>query len=178
MQADVELLIHPYCFEQDRSILHLLISELQTGSWTRFRAAVAFARTSGNYRELLEAMVAFSERGGSIDLTFGADTFAGETSGSEYEALEKLLATLNDRENVRLFLYHERGLTFHPKVFLFANEGDQRALVIVGSSNWSSGGFGRNVEVNAVIRLQLGDKDAARTYSELNGCFDTFWTEP
>ena len=176
MKANVELLIQPYSVINSRSLIHLLIKELLSNDWNCFRAAVAFARSSGNYEDLLRAMKEFANQGGKIDLTFGADRFSGE-SGSDYDAIKELLITLNQEPTARLFLYHEPNRTFHPKLYLFANEDKKRALLIVGSSNWSKGGFWDNIEVNVVIDLDLADSEQNQCYHEVQNCIDKFWVE-
>lgn len=116
MLADIELLILPYSAVSQRSVLHILIEELSNPDWTRFQAAVAFAKATGNFPDLLSAMQSFAKRGGRIDLTFGADGFSGETRGSDYQAVDGVLAAIGDEPTVSVHLYHELGRTFHPKV--------------------------------------------------------------
>lgn len=177
MLADVEILTLPYDVPAGRSLLHRLIEELGNPDWTLFRAAVAFARSSGNYMELLDALRQFAERGGRVELTFGADTFSGEQQGSDYEAIAGLLNVLDTHETADVHLYHERGRTFHPKIYLFANQETQRALVIIGSSNWSEGGLVRNVEVDVLLHLDLGNADQLACFDRMNELFDLYWRE-
>ena len=176
MNTNIELLIQPYSVQDNRSLIHLLVKELSCNKWTCFRAAVAFARTSGNYDAALQAMLQFARNGGRIDLTFGADRFSGE-SGSDYEAIKDLMDALGKEPNVRLFLYHEPGRTFHPKIYLFANEDEGCALLVIGSSNWSAGGFWKNIEVNVIIHLDLREEEHNRCYKEIQDCFEHYWTE-
>ena len=157
-------------------MLARLTAELNGGRWTRFRAAVAFARSSGNDGELIEALKSFSESGGVIGLTFGADTFAGETKGSDYEAVERVLTSVAP-ETTRVHLYHEQGRTFHPKVYLFDNSEKQQALLIVGSSNWGEGGLVTNVEANVAVHLDLSKSSHADLYAKVDDCFEVYWSE-
>lgn len=177
MIVDTEILVLPYAGEQQQTVLHLLVGELKSGKWKTFAAAVAFAKASGNYQELLDALLEFDKSGGTIELTFGADTFGAEARGSEYQAIETLTTTLAKGKNTKLFLYHEESRTFHPKLYLFANEDERRALVIVGSSNWSAGGFHDNIEVNVVMRLDLSRADHRASYQALRDYFTTYWQE-
>ena len=55
-----ELLLFPYDAAESKSLFHRLIAELSSGGWARLRAAVAFARVSGNSIELLDALVDFA----------------------------------------------------------------------------------------------------------------------
>lgn len=177
MEAEVDFVILPYASAEGKSLLHLLIEELNGSSWTHFRAGVAFAKAGGNYEELFAAMSGFVARGGSIDLTFGADTFSNESRGSDYLAIEELVAHFDCEERVRISLYHEKGRTFHPKVYMFVNEAQKKALVFVGSSNWSSGGFCQNIEANVALKLDLTKKDHLDCYTKLKQCFDQYWSE-
>src|SRR5258707_15566279 len=149
MKTNVELIFLPYEEERQATMVDVLIRELKDAKWTSFTAAVAFARSSGNAAELLDALTAFAKRGGAIEMTFGANTFA-EGEGSDGEAIEGLLKELADYPNAKLYLYNEPTRTFHPKLYLFANPSE--AALIIGSSNWSQGGLQRNVEVNVVLR--------------------------
>ncbi|MDX1944231.1 MAG: phospholipase D family protein [Pirellulaceae bacterium] len=175
MLADVEFLILPYASAEGRSLLHVLISEFGKPDWTHFRAAVAFAKASGSYVELFDAMRGFAQRGSRIDLTFGADKFSGDGSGSEYVAVQEVLARLGSEPTVHVYLYHENGRTFHPKIYLFSN--DDRALVIVGSSNWTSGGFHNNIEANVILRLDLRTPAHRKCFDDIRNCCDNYWVE-
>src|SRR6266566_618056 len=107
MKTDVELIFLPYGEQTKSTMVDVLIRELMDVKWTSFTAAVAFARRSGNIPELVDALASFAERGGAIEMTFGANTFA-EGEGSDYEAIETLLKELSDYPNVKLCLYNER----------------------------------------------------------------------
>ena len=118
MNSDANLLILPYSAVEGPSLLHILIEQFQSKHWTHFRAAIAFARTTGNFENLLKAMKDFAGRGNNIDITFGANRFGGEAQGSSFEAIEVLLKYFKKNENVKLYLYFEKGRTFHPKIYL------------------------------------------------------------
>ena len=177
MQAKVEVILLPYDSANGQSMLARLIDELSSGSWTRFRAAVAFARASGNDTRLLQALKSFSDGGGEIRLTFGADTFAGDAKGSDYEAIEEILSSL-DPQSDDVHLYHGRQHTFHPKVYLFDDCQEQQALLIIGSSNWSGGGLVTNVEANIAVHLDLSDESHAGIYNRMADCLAMYWSEP
>lgn len=154
------------------------MAELREGGWSEFRGAIAFASASGNFPDLIDAIHDFAlENGRRVTLTFGADVFGKQGRGSDYGAIRLILEQLQDRENVGVHLYHERGRTFHPKLYLFANREEQRAVLFVGSSNWSEGGFIRNVEANVVVRLDLTDPEQAACLDQLEDHFDRYWTE-
>lgn len=177
MYTDVELFVFPYdALNGSRSLLHLLIDELGKDDWSHFQAAVAFAKSSGNFPALLDALLTFAAKGKMIDITFGADRFSGESKGSDYEAVEEVLAKLKDQPTANVYLYHEVGRTFHPKVYLFSNTSTQRALVFIGSANWSEGGFGQNVEANVLLRLDLSKADHKACFDKIRTHFDQHWT--
>lgn len=176
MANDKELLLLPYDSAQGSSLISRLIDELESGAWTRFRVAVAFARATGNAKELVAALLGFAARGGQVQLTFGADTF-GPDAGTDLQAIELLTSALGAFQSAEVFLYHEPGRTFHPKVYLFDNETAGRALLIVGSSNWSRQGLGENVEANVVLHLALTCDGDAAVYEAITNCFEVYWTE-
>lgn len=177
MLADTEFIILPYASQRGRSILHRLAEELSSGEWDMFHGAVAFAKQSGNDRRLLDALAAFAERGGSISLTIGADVFGPTSRGTEYAAVETLLETFKPFPEAKLYLYHEGRRTFHPKLYLFSREAAGRALVIVGSSNWTEGGLAENVEANVSVRFDLNQKDHRIEFDEIKGILERYWTE-
>lgn len=177
MEAEIEVIVLPYDSTKGGSMLARLIAELNSGVWTRFRAAVAFARSSGNDVNLVDALQNFASGGGVISLTFGADTFAGNAKGSDYDAIDEILNSLNS-ESANVYLYHEQSRTFHPKVYLFDNSDKQRALLIVGSSNWGEGGLVTNVEANIAVHLDLSKSSHEQIYAQIVECFVEFWSEP
>lgn len=175
MLADIKLIVLPYATLNGKSLLDILIKEFNKKSWTQFRAAIAFIKQRGIYDELLDSMIGFVKRGNSIEMTFGADTFNGDVKGSEYKAIEKLFNTIGQFEKVKLFLYHEKSRTFHPKLYVFSNE--KRALLIIGSSNWGPGGLRNNVELNVKINLNLSKRDQIKCYNEILRYFNNYWQE-
>lgn len=177
MLADTEFIILPYASSEQQSILHILVNELNTGNWDSFLGAVAFAKQSGNDATLLDALTTFAEQGGAISLTVGADVFGASSRGSEYQAVETLLEKLEPYPTAKLYLYHEPRRTFHPKLYLFCNEPEERALAIVGSSNWTEGGLAENVEANVLIRFDLSQADHRTEFEKLKRTFELFWTE-
>lgn len=176
-----EFILLPYSGQHDRTLLHVLLSELKSGHWSSFRAAVAFVKSSGNYPDLLEAIRAFAHEGNTVQLTFGADILSGDNRGSDYAAVQAILEVLKDEVSAQVHLYHERTKTsrrtFHPKVWLFANEQSEKALAIVGSSNWSRGGLVDNVEANVVLALDLSNGGDKAAYNELAFAFSNYWAE-
>jgi phosphatidylserine/phosphatidylglycerophosphate/cardiolipin synthase-like enzyme len=177
MNAETEVLILPYDVVDGVSVVKRLVTELQEGGWRRLRAAVHSAKYTGNFPALLDALVTFAGAGNAVELTFGADVFRAGAKGTDYAAIETLLARLDAFASVRLFLYHEAGRTFHPKLYLFDAEAQSKALLIIGSSNWTEGGFVSNVEVDVVVHLDLTDEEHRATYDRIVKCFADYWSE-
>ncbi len=177
MKTVSEVLIHPYGTDQGSTVLHVLIEEFSSSRWTLFAGAVHFAKLSGHYDSLIAAMRLFLEGGATLSVTFGADVFGADDAASDYSAIEMLLAEFEAYPEFKLFLYHEKGRTFHPKVYLFANEETDKALLIVGSSNWSEGGFANNVEVSVRLELDLAADDHRLVYDKLLSTIEQFWQE-
>lgn len=176
MQVDAELIVLPYDSQKNRSLAQRLVEELRSDSWNRLRAAVAFGKTSGSYEEILDALEDFCGRGGQLDITFSADRFGRNQYASDEAAVQALLDSVGHFAEARVHLYSESGnRTFHPKLYLFSNE--KEALLIVGSSNWSEGGFFNNVEVNVVMTMDLTDDETRNTYETLCEYFSRFWQE-
>jgi HKD family nuclease len=175
--ANVEFLVLPYDAADGNSLVDLLIRELESGGWQVFRAAVAFVRNSGNFPELVAALKSFASRGGEISLTFGADLFGGDAPASDYGAVEKLVSGLDGYPQASVNLYHEAHRTFHPKVYVFGNEEVGCALVIVGSSNWSTGGLLNNIEANLAVRLNFALPDHRKFYDDIVSYFTNYWSE-
>lgn len=177
INANIELLVLPYESAEGNSLLHRLITELASGHWTRFWCAIAFGRQSGNFPDLLGGLAAFVQGGGEASMTFGADMFSGRAKGTDYEAVEDLLRVLQASGGFKLHLYHERGRTFHPKVYLFDNLATESSVVVIGSSNWSDGGLVSNVEANVVVHLDLSQAEHRDFHEAIVAMFTSYWME-
>ena len=181
MLADIELLIlPPYRLNRQRTLIHILVKEFASNEWNQFCGAIAFAKQSGNSKSLIDAMRKFCEHGGRLEITFGAEIFGADASGSDYAAVHALLRTLDEYPNFCMYLYsnnRNKNRTFHPKLYLFSNEDKKKALLIVGSSNWSWGGFVNNVEANILVRFDLKKRQHATTVAEIRKHFSTYWRD-
>jgi HKD family nuclease len=175
--ASVEFLVLPYDSANGNSLVDLLARELTSQAWLSFRAAVAFVRSSGNFPTLVDALEAFAAKGGEIALTFGADLFSSDAPASDFAAVEALVRALEPFPLATVHLYHEPYRTFHPKLYVFANEVTGHALVLVGSSNWSAGGLLNNVEANVIVRLDFAQTGHRQLYDEVLHYFTAYWSE-
>jgi len=123
------------------------------------KAALALITRSGLHqveKELEQLLV----RGGEVQVLLGVDM------ATEPEAIEELLALEQhyaDRMAIRRFVT-ETMQTFHPKAWIFSFQSGP-AVAIVGSSNLTAGGLGRNYEANVRV-------DAARVVGEIEEFFD------
>lgn len=174
MNVDAELIVLPYEARQGRHLLDRLIDELESGRWSEFRAAVAFGSKTANFPGLINALEDFAAAGHTVTITFCARRFSGGTYATDFEAVETLVDIFEGHPNARVFLYGQPDITFHPKLYMFANNSSAR--LIVGSSNWSESGLVSNVEANVALTLDLDDDQARRTYDRVNDYFDRYWT--
>lgn len=173
MHGDAELIVLPYSAKNGQHLLDRLIEELESNCWTEFRAAVAFGSRSGNFPDLLDALREFAEAGNLITITFSAHQFGGGGYATDFEAVEELVDVFDPISTASIHLYREPGRPFHPKIYLFGNE--DRALIIVGSSNWGEGGLVNNVEANLALSLNLEEEDNRREYNTLVEYFERYW---
>ena len=114
----------PYDSVAGNSFANRLIDHLSSGQWTRFSVAVAFARNSGNFVELIASLNHFAHQGNKVRMTFGADVFNGTDSGSDFSAIEGLVKTLDGTPDGELWLHSSSSSVFHPKIYIFSNAHD------------------------------------------------------
>lgn len=176
-KANIDIQILPYPSNTNSSLAHMIIEELEKGEWIKFEAAVAFIKRSGNFDGLLNAIEDFAKIGNEVELIFGVSSFGKLETGTELEAVEQLVNEFEEFEGIDISIYHEPGRTFHPKVYLFSNEVEQRAKAIIGSSNWTLGGFCENVEANVIIELDLEYPSNNDLYMYIRSIFDNYWKE-
>ena len=138
----------------------VLISLLDSGRYSRFRLAVAFARSSG-VLELGDAFERFRSAGGIIEAYVGVDM-----AGTSYEALCALLQLVD----VLSFVHATSPQTFHSKVYCF--ESKDEANVIIGSANLTGGGLWRNVETSATMELNLSNANDLTLLSSVDKLFE------
>ena len=177
MLTDTQIIVLPYSSTEGNSILEILIQELKSGNWKSFQAAVAFVKNSGMFDDFMGAIKHFVDSDGKVSITCGADVFKGNESGSDYEAIKQLLQTIEDSDESNIYLYHEIGRTFHPKIYFFSNEEDQKAMLIIGSSNLTAGGLVNNVEANVIIEFDLSKEDHLTEFEKMNNYFNKYWIE-
>lgn len=146
-----------------------LNEQLLSNRWNIFYAAVAFAKKAG-VQMILNSLINFAKKG-KIRISIGIDH-----KGTSAEALTELLTTLPNSE---IWIFHNPNQhqrpTFHPKVYLFANQDE--ALLVVSSGNLTVGGFYTNYEASLSYLMDLKKIDDLNLY---NNVIDTLnkWADP
>lgn len=139
-----------------------IVKTLRSGKYSDFKVAVAYAKNSGISR-IYNELADFSNNGGKTSIIVGIDQ-----NNTSYQALVNLKTFA--KEN--LFIHHDKNfdITFHPKVYLFGNKEIEKA--IVGSSNFTAGGFFLNYEANIGITL-----DASTNAKNFQKQITDYWNE-
>lgn len=124
---------------------------LKSGLYSDFKCAVAYAKNSG-VSKIYDELIEFLSRGGKISVVAGIDQW-----NTSYQALINLKSIAKND----VFIHHDKNpyVTFHPKIYLFGNRKLEK--IIIGSSNFTAGGFFLNREANVDITLD-DSKDAKR----------------
>ncbi len=143
-----------------------LLSNFQNEEWVLFRASVAFVKNSG-VKHIYSLLSDFQWRGQS-KISVGIDN--GVTT---YEGLVNLLDAIGNDSEIWIF-HNENSSTFHPKVYLFANE--ENADLIVGSGNLTEGGLYTNYEAFLRVSLDLQSVEDKQKYDEIISYLD-YWTD-
>lgn len=135
-----------------------------SGSFDCFYFIVAFAKKSGVSR-IQEAMQSFKDNGGVIKGAIGIDS-----EGTSIQGL-RLLLQLTDE----VYIYHDKNpsRSFHPKIYIFEEEGEQ-AKVCIGSSNLTSGGLFTNYEIDVELIFNLADADDLQLFEEIKIIFEYY----
>lgn len=140
--ADVEALFSP----DGNALGARLVAELANPKWQSVGAAVAFIKLSG-LKYIGDGLAAFlTAHPGNVTITVGVDQ-----GGSSIEAVADLHAIVTGGGGRLLIAQNPQGRprpTFHPKMWLFAEDGDDRLLVL-GSGNLTGGGLHTNYEATS-----------------------------
>ena len=107
-------------------LLHELRTDLADLGFERLQMVVAYAK-SGPILRLQNDFSALRARGGRIEAIIGIDQ-----QGTSRQALELALSHFDET-----FITQERGITFHPKAYIFS--GSHKVRMYIGSSNLGSG---------------------------------------
>ena len=123
-----------------RRLLAELDSALDNKNFTSLRIIVAYAK-SGPLLRLESKINKWVSSGKKIEAIFGIDQ-----QGTSLEAL-----TFAYKAFSRAYVTQEKGITFHPKIYLF--EGSKIARAIIGSNNLTVGGTETNFESSVIIDI-------------------------
>lgn len=155
----------------ERTLGDMLKSALsgEMENYSSFQAAVAFVKRSG-VQHIQDELQAFIEQGGYVRMALGVDY-----QGTSLEGLSDLLTIVGGEGDV--FINHDQGwyVSFHPKLYLF--EGDNSALLIVGSGNLTEGGLYTNDEASLACVLDPSDADDQIVLGEVKTVLDTWCNE-
>lgn len=141
---------------------------LLSDEWSEFRAAVAFVKQSGAV-QISEELGAFSAANNLVKIVAGVDLL-----GTSEEGLRTLLKSVEPGGEVWIF-HNEGGPTFHPKVYVFSNEGT--AELLVGSGNLTESGLFRNYEAALLVRLDLTSSADRALYDDVISVLEG-WCSP
>ncbi|MGR3792768.1 phospholipase D-like domain-containing protein [Vannielia sp. SX4] len=138
-----------------RRLLDDLKSDLETADFNELRWLVAYAK-SGPLHRLAQRLEDWRKKGNKTRAIFGIDQ-----QGTSVEALELALSLCDE-----VFVTQERGITFHPKAYIFS--GTTRARLYLGSSNLTVGGTETNFEANMIVDATLpGDQQVLDEANEM-----------
>ena len=141
-----------------------ILNENLDGTWTHFRAAVAFIKKSGT-KHIVPALKNFA-RDRHVEIIAGIDHH-----GTSSEGLQDLLGAVSPKGKVIVFhnpIRHKH--TFHPKIYLFKSA--TQADVTIGSGNLTQGGLFENYEAALRIRLDLDNHDHATILQSIEDVLD------
>ncbi len=127
------------------------------------RAALALISLAG-WRIVEEDLGRLLGRGGELQLLLGTDMW---TDPDVIAALLALKDRYKTQVEVRRFDTGGRAI-FHPKTWIFSRRGGS-AVVLVGSSNTTTGGLGRNYEVNVRLNDAAVVAEFEQYFDELFG---------
>ncbi|RHA40990.1 phospholipase D-like domain-containing protein [Cellulomonas rhizosphaerae] len=123
------------------------------------RVAVAWAKRSGLAR-IESGIRTLRDRGGRLLVVVGISEGGGTRQGMEW------LMRLADE----VYVFHDSGRTFHPKVYLAS--GERTAMLLVGSQNLTLGGLAWNYEAALVCELDLAVPEDSALHSQVIDYFE------
>lgn len=132
----------------NRRLLDELKNDLDGDDFTDFRWIVAYAK-AGPLQRLKSRLEAWRQKGRKVRAILGIDQL-----GTSKEALELALSLCDE-----VYVTQEKGITFHPKAYIFL--GAARARIYVGSNNLTVGGTETNFEAAVIVDAALPADNAA-----------------
>ena len=90
-----------------------------------------------------------------------------------YQTDPEFIESFIGKENVK-FILHQSGGVFHPKVYLFeGRKGNWSCLI--GSANFTRGGFGENNEL--LVHIEKRDDSSGAIGLEIRRQIETYWDQ-
>jgi HKD family nuclease len=114
----------------------------------RLDCMVAFAKLSG-LKAIKGQIVVALENGLDARIAIGLSFYQ-----TEPKLLKALLQISETYGNLRLYVSNTQ-FTFHPKIYVFSN--DQGSDVLIGSANFTQGGFSSNFEASVLVSDPQGE---------------------
>src|SRR4051812_12610016 len=121
------------------------MAAVANGAYSELDIVSAWVKRSG-VNALRASLEALRWRGGRIRAVIGISQ-----GGTSMQGLHDLAELVDEA-----YVFHQRGRTFHPKVYRASSPAD--GLTLVGSHNFTAGGAGNNFEAGALGRLDLSDQ--------------------
>jgi HKD family nuclease len=141
----------------NRRLLDELKKDLGSKDFNDFRLIVAYAK-AGPLHRLKAKLEKWKSDGNTTKAIFGIDQ-----QGTSKEALELALSLCDE-----VYITQERGITFHPKIYIFSGVDKIRAFI--GSNNLTVGGTETNFEAAVIVNATLPSDDALK--AELDDLWD------
>jgi HKD family nuclease len=167
-EINMELIIHPFGDQTLGVYLKELLAD-ESGAFHTFQAAVAFAKISG-VQHIREELHEFVMRGSFVRMVIGIDLH-----GTSQEALSALMNAVGEGGEIWINHDETQFVSFHPKVYLF--EGEQSAILIIGSGNLTQGGLFTNDEASGVYSLDADNPADMETLAHIKSALDN-WCNP
>jgi HKD family nuclease len=145
------------------SVGSVLLESLSDTAFNEFKCISAFASLKGiiGISDAIENAKRHIKR---FDVVVGIDQ-----NGTSKEALEALLSL-----NIGASVYYTRSpIIFHPKVYMF--EGEEKARLIVGSSNITLKGLFQNVEASLRVDFTKPDEEGEELFKQVKSYLEPFF---
>jgi HKD family nuclease len=125
---------------------------------------VAYAKRSG-VQLLRPSLEGFIQRGGRIKAIVGIDQ-----KNTSIEALQDLRTICTE---IHVFHCEDFSQTFHTKLYFF-DDGNAQAELIIGSNNFTNGGFQRNTELSIGKRLHHTNSDEGQIIQNIDSIINSY----
>ena len=136
--------------------LNSIVTEFNTA--INVKMAVAFLKNSGLV--LLKPTIEVALKRG-VHIEFHCGLNFGTTEAS---ALQDILNLFEKYDHAKLYMvYTKSNQTFHPKLWIFNSK--KHTSILVGSANFTSGGFDKNFECSLISSFKKDDEQVIKALS-------------